>query len=75
LTDAELERLDDGLVATVRKNVTIDWTSRANVPAQLRVLVKRSLRKCGYPPGKQEKVTQLILGQAALLSDTWAASA
>ena len=39
-------------------NVTIDWTVRENVRAQLRVIVKRILRKHGYPPDKQEKATQ-----------------
>lgn len=60
------------LVATVRNNVTIDWTLRENVRAQLRVLVKRILRKYGYPPDKQEKATQTVLEQAALLSAEWA---
>ena len=55
-----------------RKNVTIDWTLRENVRAQLRVLVKRILRKYGYPPDKQEKATQTVLEQAALLSAEWA---
>jgi len=59
------------LVATVKKNVTIDWTVRENVRAQLRVIVKRILRKYGYPPDKQEKATQTVLEQAALLSETW----
>lgn len=40
--------------------------------AQLRVLVKRILRKYGYPPDKQEKATQTVLDQAALLSAQWA---
>jgi len=48
------------LVATVKKNVTIDWTVRDNVRAQLRVIVKRILRKHGYPPDKQEKATQTL---------------
>ncbi|HTV98441.1 MAG TPA: type I restriction endonuclease subunit R [Steroidobacteraceae bacterium] len=61
------------LVATVKKNVTIDWTMRENVRAQLRVIVKRILRKYGYPPDKQEQATLLVLEQAALLSETWAA--
>ena len=61
------------LVETVRKNVTIDWTMRENVRAQLRVLVRRILRKYGYPPDKQEKATQTVLEQAALLSAGWAA--
>ena len=57
------------LVETVRKNVTIDWTVRENVRAQLRVLVKRILRKHGYPPDKQEKATQTVLEQAEVLSE------
>ena len=61
------------LVRTVRENVTIDWTVRENVRAQLRVLVKRILRKYGYPPDKQERATQLVLEQAEVLSEVWAA--
>jgi type I restriction enzyme R subunit len=60
------------LVASVRANVTIDWTVRENVRAQLRVIVKRILRKHGYPPDKQEKATQMVLEQAAVLSVEWA---
>jgi type I restriction enzyme, R subunit len=59
------------LVETVKKNITIGWTMRENVRAQLRVLVKRVLRKYGYPPDKQEKATQTGLEQAALLSEAW----
>jgi type I restriction enzyme, R subunit len=62
------------LVATVRKNVTIDWTLRENVRAQIRVLVRRILRKYGYPPDRQEKATQTVLEQAELLSAGWAAA-
>ena len=51
----------------VRENVTIDWTVRENVRAQLRVVVKRILRKHGYPPDKQEKATQTVLEQAEVL--------
>ena len=61
------------LVATVRKNVTIDWTLRENVRAQMRVLVRRILRRYGYPPDKQEKATQTVLEQAAVFSEAWAA--
>ena len=60
------------LVETVKKNVTIDWTVRENVRAQLRVIVKRILRKYGYPPDKQEKATQTVLEQAEVLSELWA---
>ena len=60
------------LVATVRSNVTIDWTLRENVRANLRRLVKRVLRKHGYPPDKQESATQTVLEQAEVLSTGWA---
>ena len=72
LGDDTLRAIARELVETVRKNVTIDWTLRDNVRAQLRVLVKRILRKHGYPPDKQEKATQTVLEQAALLSEGWA---
>jgi len=68
LGDETLRAIARELVETVRNNVTIDWTLRENVRAQLRVLVKRVLRKHGYPPDKQEKATQTVLEQAALLS-------
>jgi len=73
LGDETLRGIARELVETVRNNVTIDWTLRENVRAQLRVLVKRILRKHGYPPDKQEKATQTVLEQAALLSAGWAA--
>src|SRR5262245_56920698 len=41
--------------------------------AQLRVLVKRILRKYGYPPDKQEQATKTVLEQAELLSADCAA--
>ena len=44
-----------------------------NVRANLRRLVKRILRKHGYPPDKQEKATRTVLEQAEVLSAGWAA--
>ena len=72
LGETTLQDIARELVATVRKNVTIDWTVRENVRAQLRVMVKRILRKYGYPPDKQEKATQTVLEQAEVLSEVWA---
>jgi type I restriction enzyme R subunit len=74
LGDETLRTIAQELVKTVRANVTIDWTLRENVRAQLRVLVKRILRRYGYPPDKQEKATETVLEQAALLSSEWVAS-
>jgi type I restriction enzyme R subunit len=72
LGEPTLRTIAQELVRTVRANVTIDWTLRENVRAQLRVLVKRILRKYGYPPDKQEKATQTVLEQAEVLSAQWA---
>ena len=73
LGDETLRDIARELVDTVRRNVTIDWTLRENVRANLRRLVKRVLRKHGYPPDKQEKATQTVLEQAEVLSADWAA--
>jgi type I restriction enzyme R subunit len=72
LGEPTLVKIARELVETVKKSVTIDWTVRENVRAQLRVIVKRILRKYGYPPDKQEKATQTVLEQAEVLSELWA---
>ena len=74
LGDETLRTIARELVETVRSNVTIDWTLRENVRANLRVLVKRTLRKHDYPPDKQEKATRTVLEQAEVLSGGWALS-
>ena len=61
LGEPTLVKIARELVEAVKRNVTIDWTVRDNVRAQLRVIVKRILRKYGYPPDKQEKATQTVL--------------
>ncbi len=73
LGDETLREIARELVETVRKNVKIDWTLRENVRANLRRLVKRILRKHGYPPDKQEKATRTVLEQAEVLSAGWTA--
>jgi type I restriction enzyme R subunit len=71
LGDATLRTIARELVETVKKNVTIDWTLKESVRAKLRVIVKRILRKYGYPPDKQEAATVTVLQQAELFSDLW----
>ena len=55
----------------VQNNLITDQTVRENVRAGLRVIIKRVLRKHGYPPDKQEKATQTVLEQAESLSRLW----
>ena len=71
LGDATLCRIARELVETVRNNATIDWMLRENVRARLRVLVKRTLKRHGYPPDQQEDATQTVLAQAEVLSEGW----
>ena len=72
LGDEVLSGIARELVEAVRENVTIDWTIRENVRAKMRVIIKRILRKHGYPPDMQEKATQTVLEQAEVLSEAWA---
>ena len=72
LGDETLRAIARELVDTVRDNVTIDWTLRENVRAKLRAMVKRILRKHGYPPDKQEKATITVLEQAEVVFEGWA---
>jgi type I restriction enzyme, R subunit len=75
LGDDTLRLIAQELVSAVRNSVTIDWTVRENVRANMRVIIKRILRRYGYPPDKQAKATELVLEQAeALCKDhDWAA--
>ncbi len=72
LGDDTLKAIARELVETVRNNVTIDWTVRTSVRANLRRMVKRILRRHGYPPDKQEKATQTVLEQAEVIARDWA---
>jgi type I restriction enzyme R subunit len=71
LGDKVLKMIAQDLVKAVRNNLSIDWTVRENVRASLRVIIKRILRKYGYPPDLQEKATNTVLEQAEALSRAW----
>jgi len=72
LGDQTLRTIAQELLKTIRNNVTIDWTVRENVRAQMRVMIKRILRRYGYPPDKRARATELVLEQAEVLSRDWA---
>ena len=72
LGDETLKKIALELLDTVRKNTTIDWSVKESVRAKMRALVKRILRKYGYPPDKQERATLIVLEQAELLAKDWA---
>jgi len=71
MSDEVLKELAHVLVERVRANTAIDWTIKESVQAKLRTIVKRTLRKYGYPPDMQLLATENILQQAKLLADEW----
>ncbi len=71
LGDETLKKIAQELVQSVRRSVTVDWTQRENARAKIRVMVKRILRRFGYPPDKQERATELVLEQAEVLCREW----
>ena len=58
---------------SIKGSVTVDWMHREAARARIRVLVKRILRKYGYPPDLQDVAVQTVLQQAEALSADWAA--
>ena len=76
LGDQTLKQIAYELVEKVRQNTSIDWQLKESVQAQLRVLVKRILRKYKYPPddpatGEYTVSVTKVLEQAELLADYW----
>jgi type I restriction enzyme R subunit len=69
--EAELAVIATELVKQVRRNVTIDWTVKQTARAKMRALVKRILRRFGYPPDLQDAATKTVLEQAELLAAQW----
>jgi len=67
----ELKVIAAELVTQVRKSVTIDWTLRESARSAIKVMVKRILRKHGYPPDLQEEAVKTVLMQAELLCADW----
>lgn len=69
LGDEVLKTIARELVESVRNSVTIDWDKKESVQAKMRVMIKRILKKYGYPPEKQESAVKTILEQAKLIAD------
>lgn len=73
MQDNQLRDLARVLVQQVRNDATIDWQHRERVQAKLRINVKKTLNKYGYPPDQQALATSLVLEQAKAYGDEWSA--
>lgn len=65
----KLRELAVTLTEQIRKNASIDWTIKESVRSKLKVAVKRTLRKYGYPPDMQKLATEMVLKQAEMIAD------
>lgn len=72
LGDETLKNIAREIADKVRKNATIDWNLKESARARLMVIVRRTLKKHGYPPDKQQKAVDTVLKQAEVLADYWA---
>ncbi len=70
--DEKLRVIAAELVTQVRASVSTDWTLREGAQAKIRVVIKRILRRFGYPPDLQDAAVKEVLAQAALLCADWA---
>jgi type I restriction enzyme R subunit len=72
LGDDKLKLIAHELLISLKSNVSVDWAHRESARARLRILVKKILRKYGYPPDLQDSAVQTVLQQAEALSNNWA---
>lgn len=71
LQDETLKKIAQELTASLRANLSVDWSERESVRARLRLLVKRLLKKYKYPPDQTEEAVELVLQQAKSLGEEW----
>ncbi|EIH1038855.1 DUF3387 domain-containing protein, partial [Escherichia coli] len=71
LGDDTLRKLAIEVTLKLRQSTTVDWQVRESVRAQLRILVRQTLRKYKYPPDKTPGAVELILKQAEVVSNSW----
>jgi type I restriction enzyme R subunit len=72
LQDETLKKIAQELTRSLRDNLKTDWSERESVRAQLRLMVKRILKKYKYPPDQQDEAVKLVLEQAQALGHEWA---
>ncbi|MFD0872038.1 type I restriction endonuclease subunit R [Paenibacillus residui] len=66
--DLMLKQIAHELTQAIKSNIKVDWTLRENVRAQMRITVKRLLKKYGYPPDLEKMAIDLVLQQAELMA-------
>ena len=75
MTDKQLAEIAHDLVKAIRSSVTIDWTQKEAVRADMRRKIKKLLRKHGYPPDKQADALETVIDQAEAVCRDWSMAA
>lgn len=70
MQDDTLKLIARKLADRIKAKVSLDWTQRETVRADMRRTVRRLLTKYGYPPDAQEAATQLVIRQAELMAES-----
>lgn len=65
----QLIALTKELTELLRKNRTIDWQKKESARASMRKMVKRLLKKYGYPPEGREDAVKTVMLQCELWTD------
>ncbi len=72
--DETLKQIAKELVSAIRKSATIDFTVRKSVQAKMKVTIRKLLRRYKYPPDQTPQAIKLIMEQAQLFGEEWAAA-
>lgn len=71
MNDEILKKIAHELTENLRQNIKVDWAERESVRANLRLMVRRILRKYKYPPDEQDGAVELVLQQVQALGEDW----
>ena len=64
-----LKALASELTEKIRKSVTVDWQNRESVRAEIRIIIRRLLKKHKYPPDKSTEAVKQVLEQAEVIAE------
>ena len=71
LGDETLKLIAREITEKLRKSTTVDWQKRESIRSSLRIIVRRTLQKYGYPPDKRDDAIELVMNQAEALANDW----
>lgn len=68
--DEQLKLLTQELTEMLKKNRTVDWQKKESARAQMRIMIKRLLKKYKYPPEEANGAVDIVIKQCELWAET-----